>query len=143
MWLSEVEPTDEEVRVMLEAGVLLRDTGRLDAADAIFRGLLEVLPETAVVPRVELSSVELQRGRVAEAESLCAEALRLRPDSDYARLHYAEILLYQKKRREAERELQQLISSNPQSTHSETARTWLAALNEINGVTDTTATGGI
>ncbi|HVF51860.1 MAG TPA: tetratricopeptide repeat protein [Pyrinomonadaceae bacterium] len=141
--MSEVEPTDDEVRVMLEAGVLLRDIGRLDAADAIFRGLLELLPEWPVVPRLELSSVELQRGRPAEAESLCVEALRLRPEHPYARLCYAEVLLYQKKRREAEKELQRLISSDPESEHSETARSWLAALNDINGPLDTTAKGSI
>jgi predicted Zn-dependent protease len=143
MWLSEVEPADDEVRVMLEAGVLLRGIRRLDAAEAIFRGLIELLPEWPVVPLLELSSVELQRGRVAEAESLCAEALRLRPDHSYARLCYAEVLLYQKRRREAESELRKLISSDPQSEHSETARSWLASLNEANGALDTTARGGI
>lgn len=143
MWMSEIEPTDDEVRVMFEAGVLLRGIRRLDEAEAIFRGLIELLPEWPVTPRLQLSSVELQRGRLVEAESLCAEALRLRPDHPYARLCYAEILLYQKRRREAESELEKLISSDPQSEHSETARWWLASLNEVNDPLDTTARGGI
>ncbi|HEY0078943.1 MAG TPA: tetratricopeptide repeat protein [Pyrinomonadaceae bacterium] len=141
--MSEVEPTDDEVRVMLESGVLLRDVGRLDAAETIFRGLMELMPEWPVIPRIELSSVELQRGRVPEAESLCAEALRLEPGNLYARLHYAEVLLYQKRRHEAERELRQLISSDPQSPHSQTARAWLDALKATAAEGEQPTPGGI
>ena len=92
MRLSHVRPSDEELRVILESGFVLREAGRLDDADAVFRGALELLPDSDV-PRVALGTVELQRGRFAEAQALCEEALRLRPASLYARVHRAESLL--------------------------------------------------
>ncbi|HEX8294325.1 MAG TPA: tetratricopeptide repeat protein, partial [Pyrinomonadaceae bacterium] len=108
MRLTHVRPSDEELRVILESGFVLREAGRLEDADAVFRGALELLPDSDV-PRVALGTVELQRGRFAEAQALCEEALRLRPASLYARVHRAESLLFQQRRDEAEDELREIV----------------------------------
>ena len=130
MRLTHVRPSDEELRVILESGFVLREAGRLDDADAVFRGALELLPDSDV-PRVALGTVELQRGRFAEALSACDEALRLRPDSLYARVHHAEALLFQQRRAEAEAELHEVIAADAQSPHSRTARALLDAADLI------------
>ena len=115
---------------MLEAGFVLREAHRLDDAETIFRGVIELLPDSDV-PRVALGTVELQRGRFTEAQAACEEALRLCPASLYARVHHAEALLFQQKRIEAESELNEVIASDPESPHSRTARALLDAADLI------------
>ncbi|HEV2801907.1 MAG TPA: tetratricopeptide repeat protein [Pyrinomonadaceae bacterium] len=130
MRLKDVQPTDEELRVIMEAGFVLREAGKYDAAEAVFRGVIELLPQSDV-PRVALGTVELHRGRFAEALSIYDEALSLRPDSLYARVHHAEALLFQQRRTEAEAELHEVIAADAQSPHSRTARALLDAADLI------------
>ncbi len=72
---------------------MLRAAGKLDDAEAIFRGIIELLPDSDV-PRVALATIELQRGRFAESLAVCEDALRVHPGSLYARLHHAEALMF-------------------------------------------------
>lgn len=130
MRLQDVRPGDEELRLMLEAGFVLREANRLDDAETIFRGVIELLPDSDV-PRVALGTVELQRGRFAEAQAACEEALLRHPDSLYARVHHAEALLFQRRRGEAESELNEIIARDPESPHSRTARALLDAADQI------------
>jgi Flp pilus assembly protein TadD len=130
MRLSHVQPSDEELRVILESGFVLREAGRFDDAETIFRGALELLPDSDV-PRVALGTVELQRGRFTEAQALCEEALRVRPASLYARVHRAESLLFQQRREEAESELREVMAADPDSPHARTARALLEAADLI------------
>lgn len=117
---------------MLEAGFVLREAHRPNDAETIFRGVIELLPDSDV-PRVALATVELQRGRFAEAQAACEEALRLNPGSLYAHVHHAEALLFQQKRGEAESELNEIIASDPESPHSRTAHALLDAADLISG----------
>lgn len=128
--LSQVQPNDEELRVILEAGFVLREAGRLDDAEAVFRGVTELLP-TSDVPRVALGTVELKRQHFTEAQTLYHEALRLNPESLYARVHIAEWLLFQNQREAAEVELREIIRLDPDSPHSHTARLLLDAADLI------------
>ena len=109
---------------MLESGLILRESGRLDEAEKIFLGVREIAPQSDV-PLVALSSVAARRGNFDAALELCDEALRYEPDSLYARVNHAEILLYQKKREEATAELRDIIEKNPDSPHSRTAEALL------------------
>lgn len=130
MKLAEVKPTDEELRVILESGFVLREAGRFDDAAKIFRGMCEMLPSSDV-PLVGLGTVALQHGRPEEALVYCEEALRVKPDSLYARVHYAEALLFCGKRDEAEEELRQVIERGHDTPHSHTAQALLAAADLI------------
>ena len=130
MRLREIKPDDEQLRVILEAGFVLRDAGRLDDAEAVFLGMMELLPASEL-PHVALGTIRLQRGAFGEAQALCEEGLRLNPDSLYAQVHHAEALLFQSRRDPAEAELRHVISTDPQSPHSRTARALLEAADLI------------
>lgn len=130
MRADDIKASDEELRVMLEAGFVLRDIGRSSEAEKIFRGVIEMLP-SADVPRVALSSVALQQGRLDEALADCEEALRLQPASLYARVHHAEALLFARRREQAEDELRRVIAESPDSPHGRTARALLDAAEMI------------
>lgn len=128
--MSQIQPSDAELRVMLEAGFVLREAGKFGEAETLFRGVMELMPASDV-PRVALGTVELQRGRFTEALAACEDALRVRPSSLYARVHHAEALLFQGRRAEAETELQEVIAADPNSAHSRTARALLDAADLI------------
>lgn len=130
MKLDHVKPSDQELRVILEAGFALRYARRLDEAADIFNGVMALMPESDV-PRVALGTVELERGKFAAAQAACEEALRRDPQSLYARVHRAEALLFQRKRDEAETELNSVIAADPESPHSRTARALLEAADLI------------
>jgi len=130
MTIQEISVSNEELRVMLETGYILREAAKFDQAEAIFRGVMEFLPESDV-PQVGLGTVFLQRCDFQSAEEICEKALETNPDSLYARVHYAEALLFGRQREKAENELRDIISENPESPHSQTARALLDAADLI------------
>lgn len=130
MKISDVSISDEELRVMLETGYILREAARFDEAEAIFRGAMELMPDSEV-PQVGLGTVFLQKGDFAAAQNVCREALQNKPSSSYARLHYAEALLFGRQRERAEIELQKVIEAAPDSPHSQTAQALLDAADLI------------
>lgn len=130
MTVKEIPISDEELRVLLETGYILREAARFDEAEAVFRGVMEFLPDSEV-PQVGLGTVFLQRGDFRTAEEICRAALETNPSSLYARVNYAEAMLFGKKRDEAEEELKNIIAEDPDSPHSKTARALLDAADSI------------
>ncbi len=130
MKFSFVQPSDDELRVMLEVGFVLREASSFDEAKTVFSGVTQLIPESDV-PRVGLGTVELQRGNFELAQIACEDALRVKPNSLYAKVHRAEALLFRKKREEAETELRSVISIDANSPHSRTAQALLEAAHLI------------
>ena len=130
--LSQVEPSEDELRVLLEAAFVLREAGRFDDAAAVCRGVYELTPDSEVA-LVALGSVELQRGNFDQAVAVYEDALRKHPESLYARVQRAEALLFQRRREEAEAELNAIIDLGASSPHSRTARALLDAADLICG----------
>lgn len=130
MNLSDVKPSDDELRVMLEAGFVLRDAAHFDDAETVFRSAMQLLPG-ADVPHVALGTVALQRGDYAEAERICREAVEHHPDSLYAKVNYAEAMLFLRRRDEALKMLHAIIEQDSASPHARTARALIDAANLI------------
>ena len=130
MTISEIPVSNEELRVMLETGYILREAAKFNEAEAIFRGVMEFLPDSDV-PQVGLGTVFLQRGDFESAEEICEKAIETNPESLYARVHHAEALLFGRRREEAESKLREIIDENPDSPHSQTAQALLDAADLI------------
>lgn len=130
MTVGEIPVSDEELRVILETGFVLREAARFDEAEAVFRGAMELLPDSEV-PQIGLATVFLQRGDFGKALEICRKAVETNPESLYARVHFAEAMLFARKRLEAVAELEKIISENPSSPHSRTARALLEAADRI------------
>ena len=126
MNIKDIPVDAEQLRVMLETGFILREAARFDEAEAVFRGVMELMPDSDV-PRVGLGTVYLQRGDFAGAEAICEQTVADHPESDYARVHYAEALLFGRQREKAETHLHDVIRKNPDSPHARTARALLDA----------------
>ncbi len=135
MNVSEISVDPEQLRVLLETGYILREAARFDEAEAVFRGVIELMPQSEI-PRIGLGTVFLQRGDFAEAEAICRQAFEDHPDSDYARVHYGEALLFGKQREKAEAELSEILRKNPDSPHARTAQALVDAANIIAPNTD-------
>jgi tetratricopeptide (TPR) repeat protein len=124
MKFSFIKPSDNELRLMLEVAFLLREVGRFDEAKTVFNGVIKLIPDSDV-PHVGLGTVELQRGNFELAQIIYEEALQVKPNSLYAKVHRAESLLFQRKCSEAEDELRSVISTDADSPHSRTAQALL------------------
>ena len=130
MLIKEVPVSDQELRVLLETGYILREAAKFDDSEAVFRGVIELLPDSEV-PQVGLGTVFLQKGDFETAEDICRTATETNPSSLYAKVHLAEALLFERKRDEAEEILNSIISENPDSPHSNTAQALLDAADSI------------
>lgn len=130
MTIKEISVSNEELRVMLETGYILREAAKFDQAEAIFRGVMEFLPESEV-PQVGLGTVYLQKGDFLAAEEICEKALEINPTSLYARVHYAEALLFGRQREKAENELRDIVTNYSDSPHCQTAQALLDAADLI------------
>lgn len=130
MNIKDLTISDDQLRVMLETGYILREAARFDEAAAVFSGVAELLPGSEV-PQVGLGTVYLQRGDFSKAQEICIEAVSKNPSSLYARVHYAEALLFGGNREQAEIELNKIIAENPDSPHSQTAEALLGAADII------------
>lgn len=130
MTIGEISVSNEELRVMLETGYILREAGKFEQAEAIFRGVMEFLPDSEI-PQVGLGTVYLQKGDFSTAEEICEKALEVNPESLYARVHYAEALLFGRQREKAETELRDIIANYSDSPHSQTAQALLEAADLI------------
>jgi predicted Zn-dependent protease len=130
MTIADIPVSPEELRVMLETGYILREAAKFEQAEAIFRGVMEFMPGSDV-PQVGLGTVFLQKGDFALAEEICEKALEQNPESLYARVHFAEALLFGRQRERAETELRDIISGAPDSPHSQTAQALLDAADLI------------
>lgn len=133
MTVNEIPVSNEELRVMLETGYILREAAKFDEAETVFRGVMEFLPESDV-PQVGLGTVFLQRGDFLSAREICEKALETNPSSLYARVHYAEALLFDHQREKAEAELKEIVGNNPDSPHSQTAQALLEAADLISPI---------
>jgi tetratricopeptide (TPR) repeat protein len=124
MRFTTIQPSDDEIRVILETGFLLREANRFKEAESVFSGAIEIIPNSDV-PRVGLATVKLQSGNYELAQSICEEALKIKPNSLYAKVHRAEAMLFQKKRDEAIEEFENIIETDADSPHSRTAKAYL------------------
>lgn len=124
MKVGEIKPNTEELRVMLEAGFILREAAKFDDAETIFRGCIELMPDSEV-PQIGLGTVFLQKGDFPKALEVCQNAVENYPTSEYARVHYAEALLFSNQKELAQTELKKIISDSPNSTYSITAQNLL------------------
>lgn len=133
MRFIDVKASDDELRVLLEIGFLLREMSQFTEAAEIFRGTAELIP-TSEVPFVGLGTVEFQQRNFAAAHAAYQRALEIKPQSLYARVHRAEAWLFEGERERAEEELQAIITAEPESPHSRTAKALLEAADIISPI---------
>jgi tetratricopeptide (TPR) repeat protein len=117
-----VNPSNEEIGLLMEAGIIYRDSRKFVEAHLVFDGVRALLPKSDVV-EVALGTVSFQQGDFEAAEEHYRSALELNPRSAYAYAHLGELAIFQKNKAQAAVHLKEAIKLDPRGAYGKFART--------------------
>ncbi|MCB1215521.1 MAG: tetratricopeptide repeat protein [Deltaproteobacteria bacterium] len=83
----------EDVRMLMEAGYLLLAMRRFKESEEVFEGI-QVLVSNSEVPIVAQGNVHCVQGHFDQAIKIYQQALKLVPESAFAKAYLAEALLF-------------------------------------------------
>jgi len=121
-----IDVPQQEVALVLETGYLYMEMGMLKEAEDVFSGVSGLLP-TSDVPRVALGNLFFAQGKFQRALKFHREALKSRPESQLAKAHVGEALMFLKKTDEAKKTLKDAIGMDENSSAASFARALLEA----------------
>jgi tetratricopeptide (TPR) repeat protein len=119
-----VNPSNDELAFIMEAGFLYRDLRKHEKARFVFKGVRALLPKSEV-PEVALGTVALQEGDFEGARKHYQRALELNPRSAWAYAHFGELVLFQANKEQARAYLKTAIDLDPRGPYGKLARTLL------------------
>ena len=95
-----IELSREHLGVMMEAGYIYIGMRRFKEARSLFEGLIVLAPDSDV-PLVALGNVEFCEGKIPKAIKNYKQALKIDPESFFAKIYLGEALLFNGKRDDA------------------------------------------
>jgi len=98
--------------VMVEAGFVYLGMQRFKEATDVFEGVHALAPENDI-PIVALGNVEFCKGQLAKAVRHYKNALKISPDSLFAKVYLGEALLFEGKKEEGMGLLKEVKKSDP------------------------------
>jgi Flp pilus assembly protein TadD len=116
-----VSPSHEEVALLMEAGIVYRDSKRTGEAREVFGGVRALLPQSDTV-EVALGTVSFQEGDFEGAGKHYRRALELNPRSAYAYAHLGEAAIFQNDRETARAHLRKAMELDPRGAVGKFAR---------------------
>ena len=122
MW--KVDPSKEEIGVLMEAGIVYRDLRDFEAARDVFNGVQALLPKSDAV-HVALGTVSFQEGDFESADRHYRLALQLNPRSAYACAHLAELEIFRANPEKAKAHVREAIRLDPRGPSGKFARSLL------------------
>lgn len=125
-----LNPSNEEVGLLMEAGIIYRESRRFEEAREVFHGVRALLPKSDVV-EVALGTVSFQQGDFEAAGRHYRSALELNPLSAYAHAHLGELAIFQKDKELATIHLKEAIRLDPRGVYGKFARTLLEFGNAV------------
>ena len=125
-----LEPSAEELEVILEAGFIYRDAGNYDHARDIFQGVRAMVPASEV-PEVGLGTVAFQQGEFSTANKHYRRALARNPQSAWAHAHLGELALFEKDKDTARAHLRTACDLDPSGAFGNMARDLLKLVETV------------
>jgi tetratricopeptide (TPR) repeat protein len=119
-----VNPSNEELAFLMEAGFLYRDLRKHQEAREIFKGVRALLPNSEV-PEVALGTVAFQQSNFESAERHYRRALGLNPRSAWAYAHLGELALFRADKEQARELLKTAVDLDPRGDYGKLARALL------------------
>lgn len=119
MW--NVVPSKEEIGVLMEAGIICRESRKFAEAREIFEGVQALLPQSDAV-EVALGTVSFQQGNFEDAARHYSLALDLNPRSAYAYAHLGELAIFQMDKEKARAHLREAVKLDPRGIFGKFAR---------------------
>ena len=120
-----VNPTADELQLLAECGVVLREAGRYGEAREVFQGLCELRGQSAT-PYVELAKTYMQEGDLAGAEKQFRRALTVEPQNAHAWASLMELAFFKKDSTGVRTNAQKAMELDPAGPSGEFARTFVA-----------------
>ena len=111
----------DEIGVLMEAGIVYRDSRRFAEAREVFEGVRALLPKSDAA-QVALGTVAFQQGDFEGAERQYKMALELDPRSAYAYAHLGELSIFRKDKQKAAEYLKQAVKLDPHGSFGKFAR---------------------
>lgn len=125
-----INPSHDEIALLMEAGIIYRESRKFSEAREIFMGVRALLPKSDVV-EVALGTVSFHQGDFESAARHYRSALQLNPRSAYAYAHLGELAIFQKDKVQASVHLKEAIKLDPRGQHGKLARTLLEFGNAV------------
>ena len=119
-----VSPTVDEIRFLMESGVVLRDAHRFAEAEEVFRGVRALVPASEV-PEMALGTLQFELGKFPEAAKHYRRALELNERRALVHAHLGESLLFDKDKEGARTHLKRAIELDPRGESGRLARSLL------------------
>jgi tetratricopeptide (TPR) repeat protein len=116
--------TSEEILFLMEAGLIYRDAGKYKEAYDIFRGVMQLRPDSEV-PYIAIGSTLSTEGQFEEAISYYQLALEKCPTSAYAYAQWGEALFMQKDSTAAQEKLNRALELDPNGPYGKMAQSIL------------------
>jgi tetratricopeptide (TPR) repeat protein len=116
-----VQVSNDEVALLMEAGLIYRDARRFDDAAVVFKGVRALLPKSDV-PEIALGTLEFERGNVDLAITHYQAALRINSNSAYAHAHIAEVQVFRRNLEAAREHVRRAVELDPRGEVGRYAR---------------------
>jgi tetratricopeptide (TPR) repeat protein len=123
---SLVPMTQQEARLMLEAGYLWMDMGKFDKAREVFAGCATLMPKSEA-PQLALGTLEFSQGKHQKALQAYRAAQKISPKAGLPRAYAGEALLFMGKVTEAMKELKAAQDLDPEGDGGRLAQALLEA----------------
>lgn len=124
-----IEISRTDLGLMMEAGYILVGMQRFKEAREVFEGIIVLAPDSEL-PIVALASVDFCQGRFREACRKYKKALKLNPESVFARAYMGEALFFLDRKDEAVRELEWVIGHDDEGKAGAFAQALLDAVKQ-------------
>ncbi|MGH9720239.1 MAG: tetratricopeptide repeat protein [Bryobacteraceae bacterium] len=120
----DIAPSNEEVTLLMEAGLAYRDAGKYQEASDVFTGVRALAPQSEV-PEVALGTVSFHQADFADAVKHYNRALEVNPKSAYAHAHLGEAHLFLKDKDAALQHLKKAVELDPRGESGKMARSYI------------------
>ena len=119
----------QNLALMMEAGYVFLGMQRFKEAKEIFEGVSVLKPESEI-PLVALAGVSFCQGKLDEAIKVYEKALKLNPESIYAKAYLGEALFFAGEKSTAIKNLKQVDDNDPKGPVGDFARALLDAIHK-------------
>jgi Flp pilus assembly protein TadD len=119
--VHKVSLSREEIGLLVEAGIIYRESRNFQAARDVFSGLRALYPRNDV-PETLLGTVAFHEGEFETAEQHYRRALELNPQSAYAWSHLGEVALFRGDSSSARAHMRKALEIDPRGDFGNMAR---------------------
>jgi tetratricopeptide (TPR) repeat protein len=117
----EVNPSRDEVALLMEAGFILREARRLQEAREVFTGVRALQPSNDAA-EVALGTIAFHEGNYDTARKHYRKALEMNPKSAFALAHLGETEVFAKNQQAARQHLKRALELDPRGSFGKLAR---------------------